>query len=93
MPKFILLLMWLPNSLDLNPVDYSMWSILQEKVYKTCITDLDDHKSESEPSGPSCIAPSLLQLCISGVAIFQLVLGRVVVISSTAFNSDIVFLQ
>jgi len=30
-----------PNSPDLNPVDYSMWSILQDKVYKTCITDLN----------------------------------------------------
>jgi len=28
----------------LNPVDYSVWSILQEKVYKTRITDLDDLK-------------------------------------------------
>jgi len=39
-------LLWPPNSQDLNPVDYSMtlWSILQEKVYKTRITDLDDLK-------------------------------------------------
>jgi len=49
--------------------------------------------SESEPSGPSWITPSLLQLCVSGVAVFQLVSGRSVVISSTAFNSDIVFLR
>ena len=28
----------------LNPVDYSVWSLLQEKVYKTRITDLDDLK-------------------------------------------------
>jgi len=28
----------------LNPVDYSVWSILQEKVYKSRITDLDDLK-------------------------------------------------
>jgi len=25
----------------LNPVDYSIWEILQNKVYKTSITDLD----------------------------------------------------
>jgi len=43
----------------------------------------------SELSGPSWIIPSLLQLCISGVDIFQLVWRRVLVISSTAFNSDI----
>jgi len=44
MPEFISLQLWLPNSPDLNPVDYSVWSILQEKVFKTCITDLDDLK-------------------------------------------------
>jgi len=29
---------------DLTPVDNSVWSIPQEKVYKTRITDLDDLK-------------------------------------------------
>jgi len=29
-----------PNSLYLNPVDNSEWEIWQQKVYKTCITDL-----------------------------------------------------
>jgi len=43
-PQFILLLLWPPNLLGLNPVDYSVWSILQEKVYKTHITDLNDLK-------------------------------------------------
>jgi len=28
---------------------------------------------ESEPSGPSCVMSSLLQLCVSGVAVYQLV--------------------
>jgi len=43
-PEFISSLLWPPISLDLNPVDYSVWSVLQEKVYKTRITDLDDLK-------------------------------------------------
>jgi len=43
-PEFISQLLWPPNSPDLNPVDYSVWNILQEKVYKTRITDLDDLK-------------------------------------------------
>jgi len=43
-PNFILWLLWSPNLPDLNPVDYSVWNILQEKVYKTRITDLDDLK-------------------------------------------------
>ena len=42
--QFISPILWPPNSPDLNPVDYSVWSILQEKVYKTRITDLDDLK-------------------------------------------------
>jgi len=36
--------MWPPNSPDLNPVDYSVWSILHEMVNKTRIDDLDDLK-------------------------------------------------
>jgi len=32
------------NSPDLDPVDFSMWGLLQEKIYKTCITDLDELK-------------------------------------------------
>jgi len=37
-------LLWSLNSPDLNPVDYSVWDILQEKVYKRRVTDLDDLK-------------------------------------------------
>jgi len=92
--EFNSLLLWPPNSPDLNLVDYSVWSILQEKVYKTPITDLDDlkHRIRTEWA-PSCITPSLLQLCVSGVVVFQLVSERAVIISSTAVNYDIVFLQ
>jgi len=43
-PEFIPPLPWPANSPDLNPVDYSVWGTLQEKVYKTCKTDLDDFK-------------------------------------------------
>jgi len=44
MPDFISPLLWPPYSPDLTPVAYSAWSILQEKVYRTRITDLDDLK-------------------------------------------------
>jgi len=43
-PEFISPLLCPPNLPDLNLVDYSMSSIPQEKVYKTCTTDLDDLK-------------------------------------------------
>jgi len=39
--EFIPPLLWPPNSPDLNPVDYSVRGILQEKVYKRRVTDLD----------------------------------------------------
>jgi len=41
---FISPLLWPPDSLDLNPVDFIVWSILQEKVYKTRGSHLDDLK-------------------------------------------------
>ena len=31
-PDFIPSTLWPPNSLDLNPVDYCVWSVLQESV-------------------------------------------------------------
>jgi len=32
------------NSLDCNLVDYSVWSIMQEKVYQTHIANIDELK-------------------------------------------------
>jgi len=40
-PEFIPLQLWPPNSPDLNSFVNSMWEILQQKVYKTRITDLE----------------------------------------------------
>ena len=34
-PDFISPTLWSPNSPDLNPVDYKIWSVLQERVYQT----------------------------------------------------------
>ena len=41
-PEFIPPTLWPPNSLDLNPVDYKVWSVMQEKVYKKRIKDIDE---------------------------------------------------
>jgi len=41
-PAFIPPTLWLPNSLDLNPVDYKVWSVLQEQVYKVKVNDVDE---------------------------------------------------
>ncbi len=40
-PDFISPQLWPPNSPDLNPVDYRIWSVLEERVYRTRIRDVD----------------------------------------------------
>ena len=40
-PNFITPQLWTLHLPDLNPVDNSMWEILQEKVYKTSVTNLE----------------------------------------------------
>jgi len=34
--------LWPPNSPDLNPADYSIWSVLQEKVYRPRIANVNE---------------------------------------------------
>jgi len=34
-----------PNSPDVNPVDYKIWSFIQEKVYKGRINNVDELRS------------------------------------------------
>jgi len=41
-PDFIPPTLWPPNSPDLNPVDYKVWPIMQEKVYQHRINDIDE---------------------------------------------------
>ena len=41
-PDFIPPTLWPPNSPDLNPVDYKIWSVMQEKVYESRIKDVDE---------------------------------------------------
>jgi hypothetical protein len=43
-PDFISSLLWLPNSPDVNPVDYKVWSVLQERVYRSRIRDVSHLK-------------------------------------------------
>jgi len=40
-PEFIPPMLCPPNSPDLNPVDYKVWSVMQE-VYKKRIKDIDE---------------------------------------------------
>src|SRR3984893_10556478 len=41
-PDFIPPTLWPPNSPDLNPVDYKIWSVMQERVYRTRVRDIED---------------------------------------------------
>jgi len=43
-PQFIDPDLWPPNSPDLNPVDYKVWGVMQERVYQTSIHNVDDLK-------------------------------------------------
>jgi len=33
---------WPPNSPDMNPVDYKIWAVMQERVYEKCVNDVDE---------------------------------------------------
>jgi len=43
-PDFISSLLWPPNSPDLNPVDYEVYGVLQQRVYRSRIRDVDHLK-------------------------------------------------
>ena len=43
-PAFIPPDLWPPNSPDLNPVDYKIWSVLQQRVYQSRVHNIDELK-------------------------------------------------
>jgi len=44
MPAFIRPDLWPPNSPDLNPVDYKIWSAVQQRVYQSRVYNTDELK-------------------------------------------------
>ena len=56
-PDFISPLLWLPNSPDLNPVDYEVWSVLQQRVYRSRIRDGATENAGLENAGLENAAP------------------------------------
>jgi hypothetical protein len=48
-PNFIGPDLWPANSPDLNPVDYRIWGLIQERVYQTAIRGVDDLKQRLIP--------------------------------------------
>ena len=43
-PAFIRPDLWPPNSPDLNPVDYKIWSVVQQRVYQSRVYNTDELK-------------------------------------------------
>ena len=41
-PDFIPLIIFSPNSPDLNPVDYKIWSVMLESVHRSKVRDIKD---------------------------------------------------
>ena len=52
-PNFIEPSVWLPNSSDINPVNYAVWGALQQDVYRVPIVGLEGLKDRvCVPAGP-----------------------------------------
>jgi len=43
-PDFFGTDLWPPNSPDLNPVDYKIWGVMQQRVYESRINSVDELK-------------------------------------------------
>ena len=41
-PAFISPDLWPPNSPDLNPVDYKIWGVMQDRVYQKKVKDVNE---------------------------------------------------
>jgi len=42
MPAFFSPDLWPPNSPDLNPVDYKIWGVMQDRVYQKKVKDVNE---------------------------------------------------
>jgi len=57
-PAFISPDLWPPNSPDLNPVDYRIWGLMQQHLYKTPVhdtIDLNKRLIDTWASIPQCV--------------------------------------
>jgi len=66
-----------PNNPDLNPVDYKVWSVMQEKVYRGPIKDVDELCSRILTAwDANLISTLLIQQSGSGARVFMRGLKR-----------------
>ena len=63
--------LWPPNSPDPDPVDYKIWGVLQERVYRVRIHDVDHLKRHAcLRSGHSLIRQLSMTQSSSGASVF-----------------------
>jgi len=65
-PEFIPPMRWPPNSPDLNPVHYKVWSVMQEKFYKKQIKDIDELRARILTAWDEMVSILLMQQSDSG---------------------------
>jgi len=83
--------LWPPNSQDLNPVDYTVWSVLQERVYRTKISDVNELKRRIISEWAALWVTRLLtELLKRGVSVYALAFMLEADILSTRWNKDCV---
>jgi len=46
MSNFLLSNLWPPNSPDLSPVDYEIWTVMQHRIYHRPIHSVDEWKQQ-----------------------------------------------
>jgi len=73
-PDFIRPTLWPPNSPDLNPVDYTIWSIMQEMVHKTKIRDVNELRQRIVAAWDEIDQRVMTSLYSSGASVFAHVL-------------------
>jgi len=75
-PDFIPPSLWSPNSPDLNPVDYPIWGVLQERVYRENIRTPDELRqriTEEWERNSAWTSASSTMLSSSGVSVSMVV--------------------
>ena len=66
-PDFMAPSLWPPNSPDLNPVDYQVWSTLQQRIYQSRIHNVEQLKKLWSKSGAVSHRASLTMPSSNGV--------------------------
>jgi len=82
--------LWPPNSPDLNSVDYTVWSVLQERVYRTRSRMSTNWNDAPSASGPLWVTRLLTVLLKRGVSVYALAFVLAADILSTHRNKDCV---